>query len=62
VGVTPVGYSYMTHFLRTLCNKVVVVLEGGYDLNALAISAQGVIETLQIASDEVSKVNELLEK
>ena len=48
VGVTPVGYAYITAGLRSLCSKsrVSVVLEGGYNYNALAVSSMAVIKTL----------------
>ena len=32
IGVSPVGYAYMTWGLRNLCKKTAVILEGGYDL------------------------------
>ena len=38
----------MTQNLRALCPKVVVALEGGYDLNALEVSSEAVIETLRL--------------
>ena len=43
IGVTPVGYSYMTQNLRMLQQKIVFVLEGGYDLNALSVSSEAVV-------------------
>ncbi len=43
IGVTPVGYAYMTWQFRALCPKLVVALEGGYDLNALEVSSEAVI-------------------
>ena len=48
IGVTPAGYAYMTHGLRLIQPKMAVVLEGGYDLNALRRSTEAVIRTLQI--------------
>jgi len=48
IGVTPVGYAYMTWHFRSLCHKLVVALEGGYDLNALEVSSESVIQTLRI--------------
>ena len=48
IGVTPLGYAYMTQAMRLLCPKVTVVLEGGYDLNALSVSSEAVIEVLRI--------------
>lgn len=48
IGVTPAGYAYMTHGLRLIQPKMAVVLEGGYDLNALRRSSEAVIKTLQI--------------
>ena len=48
IGVTPVGYAYMTQGFRTICPKIVVALEGGYDLDALEVSSEAVIQTLRI--------------
>ena len=52
VGVSPVGNAYMTQGFKKLCNKIVVVLEGGYDLQALEVSTYAVIRTLAINKDE----------
>jgi acetoin utilization deacetylase AcuC-like enzyme len=38
----------MTWALRGLAKKLAVVLEGGYDLNALKVSSEAVIKTLMI--------------
>jgi acetoin utilization deacetylase AcuC-like enzyme len=38
----------MTWSFRALCPKIVVALEGGYDLNALEVSSEAVIQTLRI--------------
>ena len=43
IGVTPVGYAYMTQAFRSICPKIVVALEGGYDLNALSVSSEAVV-------------------
>ena len=48
VGVTPSGYSYMTQGLRKIQPKMTVILEGGYNLDSLAVSALSVIRTLLI--------------
>ncbi|CAL1706955.1 unnamed protein product [Somion occarium] len=45
--VTPAGYSHMTHMLTSLANgRVVVALEGGYDLEAISNSALAVTQTI----------------
>jgi histone deacetylase 6 len=45
--VTPAGYGQMTHQLKTLANgKLVVALEGGYDLNSIATSALACMQVL----------------
>jgi histone deacetylase 6 len=46
IGVSPVGYAYMTQGLRSIQKKLAVVLEGGYDLNALRRSSEAVIRML----------------
>ena len=48
IGVMPAGYAYMTWGLRNLCPKTTVVLEGGYDLEALERSSEAVVRTLLI--------------
>ncbi|ESP03569.1 hypothetical protein LOTGIDRAFT_137337, partial [Lottia gigantea] len=38
-NVMPAGYGHMTHMLSQLANgKVVVILEGGYNLNSISVS------------------------
>ncbi|KAG8979355.1 Histone deacetylase hda1 [Tulasnella sp. 425] len=45
--VSPTGYAHMTHMLSSLANgKVVVALEGGYNLNSISSSALAVAEVL----------------
>ncbi|KAG8910506.1 Histone deacetylase hda1, partial [Tulasnella sp. 417] len=45
--VSPAGYAHMTHMLSSLANgKVVVALEGGYNLNSISSSALAVAEIL----------------
>ena len=36
IAVTPLGYSWMTYGLMKICPEIVVLLEGGYNLDALA--------------------------
>lgn len=50
----------MTWSLRALCKKTVAVLEGGYDLNALEVSSEAVIRTLQISPEDKDEFNSLL--
>ena len=45
--VTPAGYSQMTHMLMSLANgKMIVCLEGGYNLRSISVSALAVTKTL----------------
>ena len=60
VGVTPAGYAYMTWGLRNLCQKMAVVLEGGYDLAALERSSEAVVKTLLINPNDTEAFNSLL--
>lgn len=46
MSLTPIGYSYMTNALRKVCNKVVMALEGGYNLNSLSRCSEAIIRTL----------------
>ncbi|KAI5787096.1 histone deacetylase Clr3 [Geopyxis carbonaria] len=66
--VTPPGYAHMTHMLMSLANgKLVICLEGGYNLNSISHSAVAVTKVLMgeppgrlhegyIASDSAIKV------
>lgn len=60
IGVTPAGYAYMTWGLRNLCQKTAVILEGGYDLNALEVSSEAVIRTLLVNPKDTDGFNKLL--
>ena len=60
IGVTPLGYAYMTQAFRLLCPKVVVMLEGGYDLHALSVSSEGVINMLRIHPQDAEAVDNYL--
>lgn len=51
----------MTQAFRLLCPKVVVALEGGYDLNALEVSSEAVIETLRIHPLDNDGIEKLLQ-
>lgn len=51
IGLTPIGYAWMTHALLRICPEIVVLLEGGYNLDALAINSETVIEVLRIGDD-----------
>jgi acetoin utilization deacetylase AcuC-like enzyme len=46
LSLTPVGYSYMTNALKSVCNNVIVALEGGYNLNSLSRCSEAIIRTL----------------
>lgn len=45
--VTPAGFAHMTHMLMSLADgKLVVCMEGGYNLRSIAVSALAVTRTL----------------
>ncbi|KAI9008740.1 histone deacetylase-like protein 6 [Phycomyces nitens] len=45
--VTPVGYGQMTHMLMSLANgRIVMALEGGYNLESIAVSSAGCMSVL----------------
>lgn len=47
-GVSPEGFAYMTHQLMSLANgRVVLCLEGGYNLDATAHSMSACVQALQ---------------
>ncbi|GAA0142120.1 histone modifying enzyme [Lithospermum erythrorhizon] len=51
--VTPAGYAQMTHMLRTFSSgKLLVILEGGYNLRSISSSAAAVIKVLLGESPE----------
>jgi len=60
IGVTPFGYAWMVQGLRQIKDKLNVVLEGGYNLDSLAVSAEAVVKSLLVPSDKVSEINKLL--
>ncbi|QIX02429.1 hypothetical protein AMS68_007946 [Peltaster fructicola] len=39
-------YAYLTHALMGVCSKVAVVLEGGYNMLSISLSAVGVVKAL----------------
>lgn len=46
-NVTPFGYGYMTYMLKGISNgKLAVILEGGYNLDSVSISALSVVKVL----------------
>lgn len=50
----------MTQAFRLLCPKVVVLLEGGYDLNALEVSSEAVVQTLRIHPQDTQAIDSYL--
>lgn len=45
--VSPACYAYMTHMLKSLANgRLVVCLEGGYNLDSISVSARAVAKVL----------------
>ncbi|GMI76557.1 histone deacetylase 15 [Hibiscus trionum] len=56
--VTPAGYAQMTHMLSTLCGgKLLVILEGGYNLRSISSSATAVVKVLLGESSECEPEN-----
>jgi histone deacetylase 6 len=46
-NVTPNGYAHMTHLLKALANgKIVIALEGGYNLTTISNSMSAVVQVL----------------
>lgn len=71
MDVTPFGYYYLTRRLREVNDKVVVALEGGYNLDSLKRCGEAVINALlnddhyclsTIMHEDNKKYNELLMK
>jgi histone deacetylase 6 len=58
--VTPAGFAYMTQRLREIQPKVVVLLEGGYNLDTLADSSLAVMKTLQLNPNDDIKFDKLI--
>ena len=47
LSVDPEGYAYMTSRLKELANgRLIVALEGGYDLDAISLSAEATLRAL----------------
>lgn len=62
IGLSPVGYAYMTHGLRAIQKRLAVVLEGGYDLPALRRSSEAVIRLLLLNPLDTAGTNNLIEQ
>jgi acetoin utilization deacetylase AcuC-like enzyme len=48
--VSPTGFRLMMRLVLSLCPKVVVALEGGYNVSQIAKSSEGVLRELLLAS------------
>lgn len=46
IANTPDTYGYFTHNLKKLCPKILIALEGGYNLFALSVSSEAVLRSL----------------
>ncbi|GAA5999704.1 uncharacterized protein JCM10292_003708 [Rhodotorula paludigena] len=56
--VSPDGYAHMTHMLESLAGgKVLIALEGGYNVNSIAVSAHACVKV--IVGDELPVMNSL---
>ncbi|CDW84780.1 histone deacetylase family protein [Stylonychia lemnae] len=62
INVTPIGYSWMTFGLMKICPNIVVVLEGGYNLKALAHCSESVIETLKLDRMKTELFNDYIKE
>ena len=60
IGISPLGYAWMTHGLLTIRSRILVALEGGYNLEALAVSSEAVVRTLMRGASKQKEFNELL--
>ena len=60
IEVSPIGYAYMTQGLRKIQPCLAVVLEGGYSLEALEVSSEAVIKTLQTDPKDNEAFNAIL--
>jgi acetoin utilization deacetylase AcuC-like enzyme len=62
-NVTPAGYGQMTHMLKSIANgKLLIALEGGYDLNSIAVSALACMNVLLGESPQPIQSNLLPKK
>ena len=46
MSLTPLGYAIMTQKLKSVCSKLIVCLEGGYEINNLSRCSEAIIRTL----------------
>lgn len=46
--MTPLGYSWMTEGMKRICDNVLVVLEGGYNLDTIERGSEAIIRTLLV--------------
>jgi hypothetical protein len=50
MNVSPTGFYYMTRLVMSLCSKVVVALEGGYNVSQVAKGSEAVLRALLSAT------------
>ena len=60
IGVTPVGYAWMTYGLSKICPKIISVLEGGYCLENLAKCSESVFLALNLDPEDNEGFTELI--
>ena len=53
-NLTPMMYEYMTRKLQKICPKLLVIQEGGYNIEYLGQHASGVVNGLQAYSSPIS--------
>ncbi len=51
-NITPLMYEYMTRSLGAICPKLLVVQEGGYNIDYLGQHASGVVNGIILSSSE----------
>lgn len=62
IALTPIGYAWMTHGLLQICPKVLVFLEGGYNLENLANCSEAVLKSLFIKGEDEENFSKLLKE
>lgn len=63
LGLSQLGYAYMTQQLMRITPKLVALLEGGYDLEIISWGAFAVVRALlgQVSADDQEKISKLMQ-
>lgn len=57
--LSPMIYAYMTHQLMNICPRILVVQEGGYNVDFLGQHASGVVRALIAGPKECETMKEI---